>query len=133
VHPPVSLEPILGNLHLLKIAHPIAVLAVLGACGGDDQASSVPNGTPNSGSVTLSWEAPTNNTDGSTLTNLAGFRVHYGTAPDTYTESVQLPDEEMTSVVIEDLPPARWYFSVTAYNSVGLESDFSSSVDTLIE
>ena len=32
------------------------------------------------GSAALSWAAPTKNTDGSTLTNLAGYRVHYGTA-----------------------------------------------------
>ena len=85
------------------------------------------------GSVTLSWRAPTKNTDGSTITNLAGYRVHYGTAPGNYTESVQLSDKEVTSVVIEDLQPALWYFAVTAYNSVGLESDYSSPVNAMIE
>jgi hypothetical protein len=84
------------------------------------------------GTVKLSWQAPTRNTDGTPLTNLAGYRVHYGTAPGQYTESVQLPDPALTSVVIEDLAPAKWYFAVKAYNSAGVESDFSTSVNKLI-
>jgi Fibronectin type III domain len=89
--------------------------------------------TTSDGSVILSWQAPTKNTDGTTLTNLAGYRVHYGTAPGNYTESSQLADQTLTSVVIEELAPARWYFAVKAYNSTGIESDFSDSVNKLIE
>jgi len=85
------------------------------------------------GSVTLSWTAPTRNTDGSTLTDLAGYRVHYGTSAGNYTGSVQLPNKSLTSVVIEDLTPARWYFAVKAYNSSGVESGFSGSVSKLIQ
>ena len=84
-------------------------------------------------SVTLSWTAPTRNTDGSTLTDLAGYRVHYGTSAGSYTHAVPLPNESMTSVVIDDLIPARWYFAVKAYNSAGVESAFSDAVDKLIE
>jgi Putative Ig domain len=83
--------------------------------------------------VTLSWTAPTKNTDGSTLTDLAGYWVHYGTSAGSYTRSVQLPSKSLTSVVIEDLTPARWYFAVKAYNSSGVESVFSGSVNKLIE
>jgi hypothetical protein len=85
------------------------------------------------GSVTLSWTAPTRNTDGSTLTDLAGYRVHYGTSAGSYTHTVPLPNKSMTSVVIEDLTPARWYFAVKSYNSAGVESAFSDSVSKLIE
>jgi hypothetical protein len=84
-------------------------------------------------SVTLSWTAPTRNTDGSTLTNLAGYRVHYGTSAGNYTDSVQIPNKSMTSVVIEDLSPTRWYFAVKAYNTSGVESGFSASVSKLIQ
>ena len=85
------------------------------------------------GAVTLSWTAPTRNTDGSTLTDLAGFRVHYGTSSDNYTRSVELPGKSLTTVVIEDLTPARWFFAVKAYNTSGVESAFSDSVNKLIE
>jgi hypothetical protein len=85
------------------------------------------------GTVNLSWTAPTRNTDGTVITNLAGYRVHYGTALGQYTESVQLPSPGLTSVVIEGLAPARWYFAVKAYNSAGVESNFSTSVNKLIQ
>ena len=85
------------------------------------------------GSVTLSWTAPTKNTDGTALTNLAGYRVHYGTSAGNYTRTVQLPSKSLTSVVIEDLTRARWYFAVKAYNTSGVESTFSGSVSKLIE
>jgi Putative Ig domain len=85
------------------------------------------------GSVSLSWTAPTKNTDGTALTNLAGYRVHYGTSSGSYTHTVQLPNKSLTSVVIEDLTPARWYFAVKAYNSSGVESTFSGSVSKLIQ
>jgi hypothetical protein len=89
--------------------------------------------TSGMGSATLSWTAPTKNTNGSTLTDLAGYRVHYGTAAGSYTQSVQIPNKSMTSVVIEGLAPARWYFAVKAYNSSGVESTFSGSVNKLIQ
>jgi hypothetical protein len=85
------------------------------------------------GSVTLSWTAPTKNTDGTALTNLAGYRVHYGTSAGDYTHTVELPNKSLTSVVIEDLTPARWYFAVQAYNASGVESTFSGSVSKLIQ
>jgi Putative Ig domain len=85
------------------------------------------------GSVTLSWAAPTKNTDGTTLTNLAGYRVRYGTSAGNYTHTVQLPNKSLTSAVIEDLAPARWYFAVKAYNTSGVESALSGSVSKLIE
>jgi hypothetical protein len=88
--------------------------------------------TATTGSVTLSWTPPTRNTDGTSLTDLSGFRVYYGTAAGSYTQQVQLPNATLTSVVIEDLAPARWYFAVKAYNIDGIESDFSGSVNKLI-
>lgn len=78
-----------------------------------------------SGSATLSWTPPTTNTDGSPLTDLAGFRVHYGQVSRQYTETLEIPSAGVTSVVIENLVPATWYFSVRAYTAAGTESDLS--------
>lgn len=77
-------------------------------------------------SVTLSWQAPTKNEDGTTLTDLAGFEVHYGQVAGQYTETVSLPSASLTSVTIEDLAPATWYFAVKAVNSSGVLSSFSN-------
>lgn len=92
----------------------------------------VTSNTAAGGTANLSWQAPTMNTDGTPLTNLAGYRVHYGTAPGQYTETVQLPSPALTNVLIEDLAPATWYFAVKAYNDSAVESDFSASVNKLV-
>ena len=42
------------------------------------------------GSATLSWTPPTTNTDGSPLTNLAGYKVYWGPSQGTYPNSVTL-------------------------------------------
>ena len=81
---------------------------------------------PATRSVTLSWQAPTQNEDGTPLTDLSGFEVHYGQAPGQYTQTLPLPSAAMTSVTIEDLSPATWYFAVKAVNASGAHSSFSN-------
>jgi hypothetical protein len=78
------------------------------------------------GSATLSWTPPTENTDGSSLTDLAGFRIYWGTAPGNYTESVTINNPGLTSYVIEDLSPGSYEFVSTALNSAGVESNYSN-------
>ena len=38
------------------------------------------------GSATLSWLPPTTNIDGSPLTNLAGYKIYWGTSADDFPE-----------------------------------------------
>lgn len=74
------------------------------------------------GSVTLSWTAPTENEDGSTLTDLAGYKIYYGTAPSDYTQSLRIENPGLTSYVVQNLTPSTYYFVATAVNSQGIES-----------
>jgi hypothetical protein len=78
------------------------------------------------GRATLSWTAPTENTDGTTLANLAGFRIRYGTSAATLTNTIAIDNASVTTYVVEDLAPATWYFAVTAVNSAGTESAHSN-------
>lgn len=87
---------------------------------------------PSTGSVTLSWTPPTRNTDGSTLTNLAGYRIYYGTSASSLTKTISINSAGLSSYVVTDLPPATYYFAVTAYNSAGAESDRSAVVSKVI-
>jgi Putative Ig domain len=77
-------------------------------------------------SVTLSWTAPTQNEDGSPLTNLKGFRVYYGTSSSALDSMIEIPSAGVTSAAVEELSPATWYFGVKAYTTDGFESDFSN-------
>lgn len=73
-------------------------------------------------SFTLQWTAPTENEDGSPLTDLAGYRIYYGTVPGEYTEEIVLDSPGLSSYVIEDLAPGRYYLVMTSFNSRDMES-----------
>lgn len=78
--------------------------------------------------ATVSWTDPTENTDGSPLTDLVGYIVEYGQDPDNLTEYIYIEEEgdPTTSVTINDLTEGIWYFTVTALTSEGVESDPSA-------
>jgi hypothetical protein len=75
-----------------------------------------------SGSRVVSWVAPTTNTDGSTLTNLAGFRVYYGTSSTALTLSQTINNVAARSATIAGLTPGTWYFAVRTLNTRSEES-----------
>lgn len=79
------------------------------------------------GSVMLSWMPPTQNSDGSPLTNLAGYRVYWGTSQGNYSNSVLLNNAGLSSYVVGQLTPATWHFVMTAVNTSGVESPFSNA------
>jgi hypothetical protein len=84
------------------------------------------------GSATLSWTPPTLNSDGSPLTNLAGYRVYWGPAAGTYTSSVTLNNAGLSSYVVANLVSGTHYFVVTALNTSGVESPFSNVASKVI-
>lgn len=79
-----------------------------------------------SGSAKLTWQPPIVNSDGSPLTNLAAFKVYWGTAEGNYTHSTQISNPAARGYTVTGLPSGRWYFVVTALNSAGLESPRSN-------
>jgi hypothetical protein len=76
-----------------------------------------------SGTATLNWTAPTRNSDGTTLTNLAGFKVLYGTSTSALTNTKSINDPRATSTSIGSLGAGTWYFTMRSVNSNGVESD----------
>ena len=84
-------------------------------------------------SVTVSWARPTKNTDGSNLNDLAGYRLYYGTVSGNYSQSLSIPNADVTSAAVEELAAARWYFAVRAYNDHGVESNYSSEVSKTVQ
>ena len=77
--------------------------------------------------VTLTWDPPTTNTDGTTLTDLAGYKVHYGTASGNYTTVIDAAN--VTSYTVTSLATnVTYYFAATAYDTSGDESGYSNEV-----
>ncbi len=116
-----------------RVASSLTIIAItsisilLYGCGGiETPAVEVPTG-----SVTLAWEAPTINEDGSPITDLAGYRVYYGETSQAYTDVVNVGNS--TGASIGGLPIGKTlYFSVTAFDISGNESTFSSEVSTIL-
>jgi hypothetical protein len=84
------------------------------------------------GNATLSWQAPTQNTDGSTLSNLAGYRIYYGTSSAALTQTIQISNPGLNTYFIEGLSPATYYFAVKAYTASGAESTNSNVASKVI-
>jgi hypothetical protein len=82
--------------------------------------------------VTLSWEAPTSNTDGTALTDLAGYRIYYGSSPSDLSQTVEISSVGMQTYVLDDLPSGTWYFAVMALTRSGDESAPSNIVGKTI-
>ena len=81
------------------------------------------------GSVNLSWNP-------NTESDLAGYRIYYGTLPSTYTQVV---DVGLTSIpstpeyTVDNLTQGiDYYLTVTAYDISGNESEFSSEISKMI-
>ena len=66
--------------------------------------------------------------DGSPLTGLAGYRVHYGTSSSDLNRQVTVGNPAATNTVIQNLAPGTWYFAITAYTKNGVESAMSATL-----
>jgi hypothetical protein len=84
------------------------------------------------GAATLSWTPPTQNTDGTSLTNLAGYRIYYGTSANALTQVIQVPNAGVATYMVENLAPATYYFALRAYNTQGAESASSNVVSKVV-
>lgn len=78
------------------------------------------------GSASLSWAAPTENTDGTALTNLAGYRIVYGTSASSLNQTIEISNPSVTTYLVDQLAAGTWYFAVKAYTSAGTESSLSN-------
>lgn len=73
-----------------------------------------------SAQATLSWDAVT-------ASNVAGYKLHYGKVPGTYTNSID--SGKTTSLTVNDLAEGEiYYFASTAYDSAGNQSEYSNEV-----
>ncbi|MDY6945213.1 MAG: putative Ig domain-containing protein [Pseudomonadota bacterium] len=80
-----------------------------------------------SGNATLSWTPPTQNTNGTALTNLAGYRVVYGRSSSNLDQTVQIANPGLATYTVTGLSSGTWYFAVKAYSTAGAESAVSNT------
>jgi hypothetical protein len=112
------------------------IITSLFGCGSGSSnldASTSSNQSATEGVVlTLAWDAPTTNTDGSSLnpaTDLSQYKIYYGTASLTYTTVVNVTNPGTTTISQTlSLSPGTYYFSVTTVDASGQESSYSNEV-----
>ena len=78
------------------------------------------------GTITVSWTPPTQNSDGSALTDLAAYKFYYGTTSGNYSQQVVVNNPGAATYMIQNLAPATYYVAASAINSAGMESGLSN-------
>jgi hypothetical protein len=82
--------------------------------------------------VTLTWTVPTENTNGTALTNLVGYDIYYGTSASALTQEISINTVGSSSYVISNLSSGTWYFQIVAVNGAGVQSSPSGTVSASI-
>lgn len=96
------------------------------ACGGGgSDSSTTPPPPPTEQTITLGWTPPTAYIDGTQITDLAGYILHYGQSPGNYDHSIDVGNVTSYSIT---LPAGTWYFSAKTYTAAGTESNYSNEI-----
>ncbi len=66
------------------------------------------------------------------MQDLQGYKIHYGTESQTYTADISVDNPTVTTYLVSTLPAGKYFFAVTAYNSVGVESSPSDEVSATL-
>lgn len=82
------------------------------------------------GGASLSWTPPARNTDGSALTDLAGYRIHYGRSATELAQTISVGN--VSRYAVQSLASGTWYFALRAVNSAGAESELSNVVSEVV-
>jgi hypothetical protein len=124
-----------GSVGAATASTPAATSTAPAATTTTSSSTTAPASTPPaaaSDTVTLSWTAPDENTNGTALTNLAGYQINYGTSPTALTQKISINTVGVMNYVVSNLSSGTWYFEIVAVNSAGAQSAPSSVVSTTI-
>ena len=86
-----------------------------------------PTGT---GTAALSWFPPLTHEDGSTLNDLAGHNVYMDSGSGFV--KIDSTSSGVSDYIVEGLPPGTYTFVVTAFDSKGIESSYSTPASKTI-
>lgn len=83
--------------------------------------------------TTISWTAPTTNSDGTPLTDLAGYKVYCGVKTGVYTTPKNVGNVLSYALSNMGLAQGTNYCAVTAYDTSGNESVKSNEVSFMLD
>lgn len=122
---------------------------ILTACSTSEDFSSTPSSSDGTTGVTgttgdtgvtgvttiaLTWAAPSERGDGTALalSEIAGYRIYYGTSQGSYPLSVDILDKAADQAELNNLESGTYYVVVTTIDSDGRESTYSDELSQTI-
>jgi len=117
------------------------------ACSNEDLAKTIIDDTSSSASndsstpdteartdINLSWAAPSQREDNEpiSLSEIAGYKVYFGTARRNYTSNVNINDGTADGYTFNNLSAGTYYFALTTYDTAGRESQYSAEVKIIV-
>jgi hypothetical protein len=112
----------------------LSLIIILAGCGGGSGGAGTGNGLTTTGTVSLTWDAPTTRADGTSLnpaTDIATYKLYYGTSSGNYSQSIDVKPNLTAPYTTTDtvtLGSGTYYFAVTAVDTSGNESAYSADV-----
>jgi hypothetical protein len=85
------------------------------------------------GTAKLTWAPPTQNTDGSPISNLSGYLISYGNSAGALSQSISITNPATTTYTVQNLGTGTWYFALSSTASDGTTSALSSVVSKTIQ
>jgi hypothetical protein len=149
----------LNRLHRIAplIAQAMAIAALVGCGGGDTEVqaasgssdpapapvpspapspspgpSPAPPPVPSSYSVALSWASPVLNTDGTSLTDVSGYQISYGSDSANLSKQLVVAGRNVNGATITGLAAGTYYLSIRTVNSAGVLSPPSAVVSQTV-
>ncbi len=108
-----------GSQQTATLAASTTYTLVCTGAGGSASASVAVTVT---GTASLSWVAPTKNTNGTPVTPLAGYRIYYGTSANALTQSINVSGAATLTQEVTGLTSGTWYFAIAAVAADGTVS-----------
>lgn len=108
-----------------------AAVVTFTACkpGGPTEPGDPAPPTTETFSVTLEWNAPTEDAQGDPLDDLEGYRIHYrSSSPANGHGATVVEVADVTQATVDGVPAGQWRFGVTAHDVAGNESTLSNEV-----
>jgi hypothetical protein len=90
-------------------------------------------GSASTASAVIEWVPPTENTNGTPLTDLEGVRIYYGTSAASLSHMVQISSKTETTYTIGNLSAGTWYFGGVSYTTTGAQSAMSRVVSMNVQ